>query len=123
MEGESTSGDLALEYQPDRQQQQQNKQPAQVNYVQSFPSLQAVYPSRESDRYYSLSQGQGNTANINAVSTTATENRSKKKDKREKRQAAADHDEFVNKQTEATAAYSEAQTRAIHNKPTTSLFL
>ena len=91
--------------------------------MQSFPSLQGVYPSRETGRFYSLNQGQRNTANINAVSTTATESRNKKKEKKEKSQAAADHDEFVNKQTEATAAYSEAQTRAIHNKPTPALLL
>ena len=121
VEGENT-GNLALEYQPKRpqqQQQQQNKQPAQVNYVQSYPSLQAVYPNRETGRYYSL--GQGNTANINAVSTTVTKNRSKKSEKKERSRAAADHEEFVNKHTQATAAYSEAQTRAIHNKPTPPL--
>ena len=58
-EGESGQGQstLAVEYQPDRQQQP--KQAAQVNYVQSFPSLQSGYPSREAGRYYFLPQ-QGN---------------------------------------------------------------
>ena len=101
VEGESNAGPntLALEYQPDRQQQQQqNKQSAQVNYVQSFPSLQAVYPNRETGRYYSFNPGQGNTANINAVSTTVTEGKKKNRMKKEKSQAASVHDLFVNKQ-------------------------
>ena len=70
VEGESGQGQntLALEYQPDKQQQQQQqpKQAAQVNYVQSCPSLQSAYLSREAGRYYSIRQ-QGNTANINAI--------------------------------------------------------
>ena len=44
--------------------QLQPKQATQINYAQSFPSLQSAYPSRETGRYYSLTQ-QGNTANIN----------------------------------------------------------
>ena len=41
VEGETGQGDtLALEYRPEKQQQQQQQQQkAQVNYVQTFPSL------------------------------------------------------------------------------------
>ena len=66
VEGESGQGNtLALEYQPEKQQQQQQQPKAQVNYVQTFPSLQAPYPNRDTGLYYSLPQQQ-NTANINA---------------------------------------------------------
>ena len=125
-ESSSEQNTLALEYQPDRQQQQQ-QQAAQINYVQSFPSLQSAYPSRETGWYYSLSQ-QGNTVNINAVYTTVPEekkeiDKGKGKEKKERRQTTSDHDLFINKQMEATAANSKAQTRAIHNKPTPPLLL
>ena len=36
---------------------------------------------------------------------------------------ARSHETFVNSQKEATAAYAQAQTRAIHNKPTPPLLL
>ena len=68
VEGESgQEGTLVLEYQPEKlqqqQQQQQQQQKAQVNYVQTFPSLQATYPNKGAGRFYSLPQ-QPNTANI-----------------------------------------------------------
>ena len=49
VEGEGGQGQstLALKYQPDKQQQQQPKQAAQINYVQTFPALQSSYPNRE----------------------------------------------------------------------------
>ena len=55
VEGESGQGQnmLALEYQPDKQQQQP-KQAAQINYAQTFPSLQSSCPNREAGRYHSL---------------------------------------------------------------------
>ena len=61
---------LALQCQPNKQQQhQQLKQAAQINYVQTFPALQSTYPSREAGWYYTLpqQQQQANTAKINAV--------------------------------------------------------
>ena len=70
--------------------------------MQSFPSLQSAYPSRDAGRYYSLPQ-QGNTAYINAVPTTVTEERmetqgdeGKEKEKKERIQAALDYDLFAN---------------------------
>ena len=67
VEGESGQGNnLALEYQPEKQQQQ-TQQKAQVNYVQTYPTLQAAYPDRNTGRYYTLPQQQQSTANINAV--------------------------------------------------------
>lgn len=56
-----------LEYQPEKQQQQWQQKAAQVNYMQTFPSLQAAYPSREAGLYHSLLQ-QPNMVNMKAVS-------------------------------------------------------
>ena len=53
VESEAGQGDtLALEYRPEKQQQQQQQQKAQVNYVRTFPSLQAAYPDRGAGRFY-----------------------------------------------------------------------
>ena len=49
VEGEAGQGQSM----PDKQQQQP-KQAAQINYVQTFLALQSTYPSREAGRYYSL---------------------------------------------------------------------
>ena len=69
VEGEGGQGQntLALEYQPNKQQQEQPKQAVHINYVQTFPELQLSYPNREAGRYYSPPQQQGGTANINTI--------------------------------------------------------
>ena len=128
VEGESGQGNkLALEYHPEKQQQQLQQQKAQVNYGQTFPTLQAAYPDRNAGRYYTLPQQQQNTANINAVYTTAKEENNGRKGESAVWEASAEskasesalsHEAFVNNQREAAAAYAQAQTRAIHNKPT-----
>ena len=131
VEGESGQGNtLALEYQPEKQQQQQQQgqQKAQVNYLQTFPTLQVAYPDRNTGLYYSLPQQQQNTASINAVYTKAEdegrEARSAVQVPVERTSDPADaHETFVNNQREASAAYAQAQTRAIHNKPTPPLLL
>ena len=131
VEGESSQGNtLALEYQPEKQQQQQQQgqQKAQVNYLQTFPALQAAYPDRNTGRYYTLPQQQQNTASINAVYTKAeSEGREAKAVVQGPAERASDpmetHETFVNNQKEASAAYAQAQTRAIHNKPTPPLLL
>ena len=126
VEGESGQGNtLALEYQPDRdKQQQQTQQKAQVNYVQTYPTLQAAYPNRNTGQYYSLPQQQQNTANINAVFTQAERKNEETSIVQSKvSESAVSHEDFVKNQKEATAAYAQAQTRAIHNKPTPPLLL
>lgn len=95
-QGQST---LALEYQPDKQQQQP-KQAAQINYVQTFSTLQSTYTNREAGWYYSLpqQQQQGNTTNINVISRAVTgEKEEKREESREKSQVDSAHDLFVNK--------------------------
>ena len=58
VEGESVQrSTLALEYQPEKQQQQQKaQQKAQVNYVQTFPTLQAANPDKNGGRYFTFPQ-------------------------------------------------------------------
>ena len=130
VEGKSGQGNtLALEYQPEKQQQQQQvQQKAQVNYVQTFMTLQAVYPDRNAGRYYTLTQQQQNTANINAVYTKADGEGKEAKlavlvPAARASDTAMSYETFVNSQKEATAAYALAQTRAINNKPTPPLLL
>ena len=128
VEGESGQGNtLALEYQPEKQQQQQQaQQKAQVNYVQTYPTLQAAYPDRSAGRYYTLPQQQQNTANTNAVFTKAEGKEEKSAVQvpvARASETAASHKTFVDSQKEATAAYAQAQTRSIHNKPTPPLLL
>ena len=70
-----------MEYQPEKQQQQQRA--AEVNYVQTFPSLQAAYPNKETGQYYSLPE-RSTTVNINTFSTAC----SKDEGGEEKKEAA-----------------------------------
>ena len=128
VEGEYGQGNtLVLEYQPEKQQQkQQAQQKAQVNYVQTYPTLQAAYPDRNAGRYYTLPPQQQNTANINAMYTKAEGKEVKSAvpvPETRASEAAASHETFVNSQKEATAGYAQAQTRAIHSKPTPPLLL
>ena len=98
--------------------------------MQTFPTLQAAYPDRNAGRYYTLPQQQQNTANINAVYTTTEEEKKGGKEKSavqlsaaKASESAVSHEAFVNSQKEATAAYAQAQTRAIHNKQIPPLLL
>ena len=129
VEGESGQGNtLALEYQPEKQQQQQQQvqQKAQVNYVQTYPTLQAAYLDRNAGRYYTIPQPQHITANINTVYTKAEGKETESAVQIQTAKAsetAISHEVFVNNKKEATDAYSQVQTRVIHNKPTPPFLL
>lgn len=63
------------------------------------------------------------TAPNTAPTSSSEEKEREKKESADSQrpESASSYDVFVNKQREETAAYAQAQTLAIHNKPTPSL--